>query len=54
VRFYPEKKPSQKRAVGVAQGVVLSSNPSTTKKKRKKEKEKTSRVQGGNSDHMFI
>jgi hypothetical protein len=54
VRPYLEKIHHKKRAVGVAQGEVLSSNPSTTKKKRKKEKEKTSRVQGGNSDHMFI
>jgi hypothetical protein len=34
-RPYLEKYQSQKRAGGVAQGVVLNSNPSTAKKKKK-------------------
>jgi hypothetical protein len=40
VRPYLEKIHHKKRAVGVAQGVVLSSNPSTTKKKKKERKRK--------------
>jgi hypothetical protein len=32
MRFYLERKTSQKRAGGVAQGIGLNSNPSTTKK----------------------
>jgi hypothetical protein len=34
------KKKSQKRAGGLAQGVALSSNPSTTKLPPKKQKQK--------------
>jgi hypothetical protein len=36
MRPYLEKNPTQKRAGGVAQGIVLSSNSSTSKKKIKK------------------
>jgi hypothetical protein len=41
LRPYLEKKPSQKRAGGVAQSVVPEFKPQYSKKKKRKEKKKT-------------
>jgi hypothetical protein len=38
VRPYLKKNPSQKRANGMTEGVVLSSNPSTAKKKEREKR----------------